>query len=201
MRKQKATVSVPKLHKISETFTPADKKGKRQIDKAALIAAKNIKKIQETIWQTKKAKNTFEKLKLDPASVTFGEEILDKKLFLKLQKSKYAADNNFFKFVNLLDNNGVIFNTDKVNRTDYVEKREIDHSTLYSFSAPFDQIHADVGNLEFLGKNAIFPRYVLMLVGLFSSKFYTYSMKSRKRIRHRLEQFYQEIEEKRKGKK
>ena len=44
LRKRKATVSVPKLHKISETFTPADKKGKRQIDKTALIAAKNISK-------------------------------------------------------------------------------------------------------------------------------------------------------------
>ena len=44
LRKRKATVSVPKLHKITETFVPADKKGKRQRDKAALIAAKNISK-------------------------------------------------------------------------------------------------------------------------------------------------------------
>ena len=42
LRKRKATVSVPKLQKISETFAPADKKGERQRDKAALIAAKNI---------------------------------------------------------------------------------------------------------------------------------------------------------------
>ena len=44
LRKRKATVSVPKLHKITETFVPADKKGKRQRGKAALIAAKNISK-------------------------------------------------------------------------------------------------------------------------------------------------------------
>ena len=50
LRKRKATVSVPKLHKISETFTPADKKGKRQIDKAALIAAKNISKIYKKLY-------------------------------------------------------------------------------------------------------------------------------------------------------
>ena len=56
LRKRKATVSVPKLQKISaETFAPADKKGERQRDKAALIAAKNIlKKIQETLWKTLK---------------------------------------------------------------------------------------------------------------------------------------------------
>ena len=81
----------------------------------------------------KKAKNAFEKLKLDPSSAAFAEEILDKKLLLKLKKSKYAADKIFFKLVDLLENDNVIFDTNSVNRTDYVEKREIDHSTLYSF--------------------------------------------------------------------
>ena len=42
LRIRKATVSVPKLHKMTETFVPADKKNKKQVDKAALIAAKNI---------------------------------------------------------------------------------------------------------------------------------------------------------------
>ena len=101
----------------------------------------------------------------------------------------------------MLENDNVIFDTDSVKRTDYVEKREIDHSTLYSFDGPFQLFHADVGNLEFLGKNATFPQYVLVLVDLFSSKVYTYPMRSRKQIRQRLEQFYEEIESKRKGKK
>ena len=149
----------------------------------------------------KKAKNAFEKLKLDPSSAAFAEEILDKKLLLELKKSKYAADKNLFKLVNLLENDNVIFDTDNIKKTDYVEKREIDHSTLYSFDGPFQLFHADVGNLEFLGKNATFPQYVLVLVDLFSSKVYTYPMRSRKQIRQRLEQFYEEIESKRKGKK
>ena len=38
-------------------------------------------------------------------------------------------------------------------------KKEIDHSTLHSFDAPFRLLHADVGNLEFLGKNATFPHF------------------------------------------
>ena len=88
-------------------------------------------------------------------SVAFAEEILDKKLLLKLKKSKYVEDKNFFKLVNLLEST-VIFEPDSVNRTDYVKKREIDHSTLYSFDAPLQLFHADVGNLEFLGKNASF---------------------------------------------
>ena len=149
----------------------------------------------------KNAKNEFNKLKVDPSSVAFAEEILDKKQLAKLKKSKYVGDRNFFNIVNLLDNNNVIFDSDCINRTDYIEKREIDRSTLYSFSGPFGLVHADVGNLEFLGKNAMFPRCVLVLVDLFSSKVYTYPMKSRKQIRQRLEQFYEDVKTKRKGKK
>ena len=98
-------------------------------------------------------------------------------------------------------NNDTVFEPENVNRTDFVEKREIDHSTLYSFNAPFQLLHADIANLEFLGKNATFPQYVLVIVDLFSSKVYTYSMKSRKQIRQKLEQFYRDVKSKRKGKK
>ena len=149
----------------------------------------------------KTAKRTFQKLKLDPSSAALAEETLDKKLLLKLKKSKYAADKNFFKLVNLLENDNVIFDTYGVKRTDYVEKREIDHSTLYSFDGSFQLFHADVENLEFLGKNATFPQYVLVLVDLFSSKIYTFPMRSRKQIRQKLEECYEEVESKRKGKK
>ena len=98
-------------------------------------------------------------------------------------------------------NNETVFEPENVNRTDYVEKREIGHSTLYSFNAPFQLLHADIGNLEILGKNATFPQYVLVIVYLFSSKVYTYLMKSRKQIRQKLDQFYRDVKSKRKGKK
>ena len=131
----------------------------------------------------------------------FAEELLDKKPLLKLKKSKYAEEQKNFKLVNLNNNTNVNFELDNVKRTDYVEKREIGHSTLYSFDAPSQLFHADVGNLEFLGKNASFPQYVLVLVDLFSSKTYTYPMKSRKQIRQKLEQFYRDVRSKRKCKK
>ena len=148
------------------------------------------------------AKDAFQMLKTDPSSAAFAEETLDKKLLLKLKKSKYKDDKFFFKVVNnLLLNNDTVFEPENVNRTNFVEKREIDHSTLYSFNAPFQLLHADIANLEFLGKNATFPQYVLVIVDLFSSKVYTYSMKSRKQIRQKLEQFYRDVNSKRKGKK
>ena len=135
-----------------------------------------------------------------PSSVVFPEELINKKLLLKLKKSNNVEDKTFFKLVNL-NNTNVIFESENVKRTDYVEKREIDDSTLYNFDAPFQLFDADVGNLEFLGKNATFPQYVLVLVDLFSSKTYTYEMKSRKQIRQKLEQFYRDVRSKRKEKK
>ena len=62
-------------------------------------------------------------------------------------------------------------------------------------------MHADVGNLEFLGKNATFSQYVLVIVDLFSSKVYAYSMKSRKQILQKLTLFYKDVKNKRKGKR
>ena len=44
----------------------------------------------------KTAKDNFLKLKTDPASVTFAEETLDKKLLFKLKKSKYIEDKKIF---------------------------------------------------------------------------------------------------------
>ena len=151
----------------------------------------------------KTARIAFNKLKVDPSSAAFAEEILDKELLLKFKKSKYAEDKKFFKLVIFLDNksSNVIFEPDSVKITDYVEKRETDHSTLYSFDAPFLLFHANVGNLKFLGKNATFPQYVLVLVELFSSKIYTYPMKSRKQIRQKLEEFYRGVRSKRKCQK
>ena len=54
LRKRKATVAVPKLHKITETFVPADKKNKKQVDIAALIAAKNISRKYKKIYGKKR---------------------------------------------------------------------------------------------------------------------------------------------------
>ena len=67
-----------------------------------------------------------------------------------------------------------------VKRTDFVQKKEIDRSTLYTFDTLFCLFHADVGHLEFLGKNATFPQNVLVLVDLFLPK--VYPMKSRKQL-------------------
>ena len=86
LRKKKATVSVPKLHKITETFIPADKKIKDKQTKLHLQLQRTyLENIKKSMGKKdfKAAKKAFEKLKLDPSSAAFAEEILDKKLLLK----------------------------------------------------------------------------------------------------------------------
>ena len=85
-------------------------------------------------------------------------------------------------------------------RVEFVEKREIDRLTFYSFDGPFQLIHADVGNSEFLVKNARIPRYVLLVVDLYSSIVYVYLMRSRKQILQKMKLIYDEVTKKRKNK-
>ena len=79
----------------------------------------------------KKAKNLFNSLKTDPASVIFAEDFLDNKLLTKLKKSKYEVDQELFKLVNLADSKSFLGDDKSPTRTDYVQKREKDRSTLY----------------------------------------------------------------------
>ena len=84
-------------------------------------------------------------------------------------------------------------------RADVIKKQDKDKSNLYSFDRLFHQlVHADVGNLEFLGSSATTPRYVLLTVDLYSSKAYVYPMRSRKQILQNIALFYNEIKNKRK---
>ena len=87
----------------------------------------------------------------------------------KLRKSSCKKDKEFVNLLSLLDNN-VYFNKKSKDysipiKAEYVQKNDdIDRSTLYSLWGPFELLHADVGNLEFLGKSAVDPKYCLILV-------------------------------------
>ena len=101
----------------------------------------------------------------------------------------------------MADNRDFLDDDKTPTRANYVEKREIDRSTLYSFDGPFQLLHADVRNLEFLGKNATIPQYALMVVDLYSSKVYVYSIRSRKQTLQKMKFFYDEVMSKRKNKR
>ena len=88
---------------------------------------------------------------------------------------KCEKDIEFFK---LFDRNEHFLEDEKSTipiKIIFVEKKDdIDRSTLYSFDGPFQLLHADVGNLELLGKSAADPKYCLLFVDLFISKVYVF---------------------------
>ena len=85
--------------------------------------------------------------------------------------------------------------------TPFVDKRtNIDCSTLYSFSKPFEALQADIADLRFLAKSAVDPEYCLLIVDLFTSKTYVFRMKNRSLLAEKLEVFFNEIQPKRTGK-
>ena len=96
----------------------------------------------------------------------FSEETLSLKLSKNLKRSTYVNDKKLLKLINVSENSieGFNKNDNKISiRLDYVEKREIDRSTLYSLNSPFQLMHADIADLEILGKSAT-VRYALLIV-------------------------------------
>ena len=60
----------------------------------------------------------------------------------KFYKSRYTEDSLLLKLIYLVDNK--LNDEEKApTRVDYIEKREIDRSTLYSFDGPFQLIFYD----------------------------------------------------------
>ena len=73
--------------------------------------------------------------------------------------------------------------------------------TLYSIDQPFQLVHADASKLELLGKSATHPKYCLLVVGMFTSKIYTYLMRLRRNLAKKLNKFYIDVAKKQKPKK
>ena len=147
-----------------------------------------------------KKQKLFLSHKMDEKSVLFSEEKLNLKLFKKLQKPTYVKDKKLLKLINVAENSIEEFNKNDKKipiRLDYAEKREIDRSTIYSFNGHFQLMHADIANLDCLGKSATIPKYALLIADLFSSKVYVYPMQSRKQVLKYLNIFYVEIKNKR----
>ena len=118
----------------------------------------------------REARTIFNSLKTDPNSVLFSEERIDQRLWKKLKKLKYLKDSQLLKLILLADNKDFLDDDKTPTRADYVKKREVDRSTLYNFDGPFQLLHADMGNLDFLGKSATIPQYALVIVDLHLSK-------------------------------
>lgn len=70
---------------------------------------------------------------------------------------------------------------------------------MYSFDGPFQLLQADVAYISFPEKAAVNPNFCLLFVDLFTSKIYTCPMKTRSLLAKKMELFYNDIKDKRKG--
>ena len=142
--------------------------------------------------------NLFRNLQKDPKSIFYAIESLSRTILNKARKSTYDKDKIFVNLYGQLEDKNFYQNDNVPLVTPFVNKRSnIDHSTLYSISKPFDLLHADIADLRCFKKSAVNPKYCLLLVDLFTSKIYVYPMKNRNLLARKLRLFYEDISQKR----
>ena len=130
--------------------------------------------------KNKRAQNLFRSLQNDPKSVFYTTANLTKSLFKKSKIAAYNKDNVFVKLYEQLEDKNIYKNGNVSLVTSFVDKKnDIDHSKLYSFSKPFEAMHADIADLRFLAKSAADLKYCLLILDLLTSKIYVYPMKNR----------------------
>ena len=134
----------------------------------------------------KQTKNLFKKLIKDEKSVFYAVDRISRLLLDKAKKLMYEKDNVFYKYYVDLEDKNVLYESEDPKEfipfyTLFVEqKKDIDRlSVLYSIKAPFKLMHADIADIRFFSKSAVDLKYCLLAVDLFTSKTYTYPMKSR----------------------
>ena len=126
---------------------------------------------------------------------------MSKSLTKKAKTAFYDKDKVFVNLYEQLEDKDFYKNENLPLVTPFIDKKtNIDHSTLYSFSKPFQILHADIPDLRFLAKSAADPKNCFLLFDLFTSKIYVYSMMNRSLLAKKLELFYTDIQPKRTGK-
>ena len=151
----------------------------------------------------RRAKNLYKALQKDSKSIFFGSEEIKSNHIKKARRSNYEKDNFFLMLYNRISAKQK-FQPEPVipSHISFVEKNsEIDRSTLYSFGGPFELLHADIADIRFFAKSAVDPLYCLLIVDLYTQKIYTYPMKKRNLLSTKLENFYIEVQNRRKNKR
>ena len=150
----------------------------------------------------KQLKNLYKKLLENEKSVLFAVDKLNERLLTRLKKSSYDKDQVFYKlFKQLEDSESIDEQENEIPfYTPFIEQRkDIDRSSaLYSINGPLQFFHADLAYLQFFAKSAVDPKYALVCVDLFTSKVYVYTLKSKNNLFKKMEEFYKEIDSKRK---
>ena len=150
----------------------------------------------------KRTENLFNSLQKNTNSIFYlAGNTITKTLINKASKSVFAKDQLFENLYKQLEDKTKFKNTNLLPITTpfYESKSNVDHSTLFSISKPFELLHGDIADTRFLAKSAVDPKYCLLMVDLFTSKVYVYPMKNRSLLAKKLKLFYDDIQKKRTG--
>ena len=150
----------------------------------------------------KRTENLFNSLQKNTNSIFYlAGNTITKTLINKASKSVFAKDQLFVNLYKQLEDKTKFKNTNLLLITTpfYESKSNVDHSTLFSISKPFELLHGDIADTRFLAKSAVDPKYCLLMVDLFTSKVYVYPMKNRSLLAKKLKLFYDDIQKKRTG--
>ena len=138
-------------------------------------------------------KNLFKLLTKDDSGIFYAAEKITNTLLKEARKSNYISDKVLYRMYKNLENR-IDFNNENLILpvyTSFIEQENIDSSKFFSIKAPFELIHADIADINFLAKPSVTPVYCLLFVDLFTSKVYTYPMKKRSLLKNKSEIFLQ----------
>ena len=163
------------------------------------MSFKNINSQNEIV---KRTENLFNSLQKNTNSIFYlAGNTITKTLINKASRSVFEKDRLFVDLYKQIEDKKKFKNSDLLPITTpfYESKSNVDHSTLFSISKPFELLHGDIADTRFLAKSAVDPKYCLLLVDLFTSKVYIYPMKNRSLLAKKLKLFYDDIQSKRSG--
>ena len=163
------------------------------------MSFKNVNSQNEIV---KRTENLFNSLQKNTNSIFYlAGNTITKTLINKASRSVFEKDRLFVDLYKQIEDKKKFKNSDLLPITTpfYESKSNVDHSTLFSISKPFELLHGDIADTRFLAKSAVDPKYCLLLVDLFTSKVYIYPMKNRSLLAKKLKLFYDDIQSKRSG--
>ena len=163
------------------------------------MSFKNVNSQNEIV---KRTENLFNSLQKNTNSIFYlAGNTITKTLINKASRSVFEKDRLFVDLYKQIEDKKKFKNSDLLPITTpfYESKSNVDHSTLFSISKPFELLHGDIADTRFLAKSAVDPKYCLLLVDLFTSKVYIYPMKNRSLLAKKLKLFYDDIQSKRNG--
>ena len=105
-------------------------------------------KTTEEDTNNKKTKNLYNALVKDQKSIFYATGRITNDLLNKARVSIYLKDKVFVNIYKKLGNKKNFVNDKTPLTTPFVEKKQnVDHSTLYSFKDPFEELQADIVNI------------------------------------------------------